>query len=60
MEINRTFKNKKTGEIIKLVETDNPNWKWSCRDEKSMETFVMDLAMNKDVDEELKKNWEEL
>jgi hypothetical protein len=54
-----TFKNKTTGQILKLVEiSDNRDWKWSCKDSDSQLLFAQLACKVKDLDKELKKNWE--
>jgi len=54
----KTFKNNKTGEIIKLEKTDCKNWGWRCSHQESMRTFL-ELA-GKGVEKGLKKNWKEI
>ena len=57
----KTFKNKETGQLLKLIETDNPNWKYKAGAGSEQQTLFVELSFKyKDFEKGLKKDWEEI
>lgn len=56
-KIIRVFKNKNTGQILKLSKSDNPNWKWNCSDPEYQEIFIELVCKKGGIEKELKQNW---
>lgn len=55
-----TFRNKNSDQIIKLQKSNQADWGWKCSDKDSMMTFIELSTKFKNLDKELKENWEEI